>query len=42
LAYARAVARMAAEGHRGCKTVFDIPLGYLSPQDGAVLRKELL
>lgn len=42
MAYARAVARMAAEGHTGCKTVFDIPLGYLSPQDAAVLRKELL
>ncbi len=42
IAYARAVARLAKEGHSGCKTVFDIPLGYLSAKDPAELRKELL
>lgn len=42
LAYARAVSKLAKEGYYGCKTVFDIPLGYLSPKDPAVLRKELL
>jgi diaminopimelate dehydrogenase len=42
IAYARAIARMAKEGQTGCKTVFDIPLGYLSSKDAATLRKELL
>ncbi len=42
IAYARAVARLANEGHTGCKTVFDIPLGYLSAKSAAELRKELL
>ncbi len=42
IAYARAAARLAREGSYGAKTFFDIPLSYLSPKDGAVLRKELL
>lgn len=42
VAYARAVFRLAKEGQIGAKTVFDIPLGYLSPKSPAELRKELL
>lgn len=42
VAYARAVARLAREGFKGCKTVFDVPPAYLSPKSGAQLRKELL
>ncbi len=42
VAYARAAARLAGEGKHGAKTVFDIPLSYLSPKDGAALRRELL
>ncbi len=42
VAYARAVARLAHEGQVGCRTVFDIPLGYLSPVDPQQLRKDLL
>ena len=42
LAFARAVAKLAKEGHVGAKTVFDIPLGYLSPQSPEELRRELL
>ncbi len=42
VAYARAIARLANEGAKGCKTVFDIPPAYLSPKSGAQLRKELL
>jgi diaminopimelate dehydrogenase len=42
VAYARAVARMAAEGKAGAFTVFDIPPAYLSPLDGAELRAHLL
>lgn len=41
-AYARAVARMRAEGRTGCVTVLDVPPAYLSPKSGAELRKELL
>lgn len=41
-AYARAVARLNAEGRTGAVTVFDIPLGYLSPKTPEALRKELL
>lgn len=40
--YARAVARMSAEGMTGCKTVLDVPPAYLSSKSGAQLRKELL
>ena len=42
LAFARAVAKLAKEGHVGAKTVFDIPLGYLSAQNPEDLRRELL
>ncbi|MOA04433.1 Meso-diaminopimelate D-dehydrogenase [compost metagenome] len=42
VAYARAAYKLAAEGHKGAKTVFDIPFAYLSPKSGAELRKELL
>ena len=41
-AYARAAYRMNKEGIMGCKTVFDVAPSYLSPKDGAQLRKELL
>ncbi len=41
-AYGRAVARMAKEGRKGIVTVYDIPLGYLSPKSGDELRKTLL
>lgn len=41
-AYARAAYRMASEGQRGCKTVFDIAPAYLSTKDGAELRAEML
>lgn len=42
VAYTRAICKMAKEGQTGAKTVFDIPLGYLSPKSAAELRKELL
>ncbi len=42
VAYARAAYRMASEGQKGCKTVFDVAPAYLSPKSGAELRKELL
>ena len=42
LAYARAAYRLSTEGAIGCKTVLDIPPAYLSPMDGATLRKTLL
>ncbi|NLM13019.1 MAG: diaminopimelate dehydrogenase [Epulopiscium sp.] len=42
VAYARAVYRLNQEGQSGAKTVFDIPLAYLSPKSGDELRKELL
>ena len=42
LAYARAAVRMSGEGNFGAKTVFDVPLSYLSPTDRAILIKELL
>ena len=41
-AYARAVARLAAEGQTGCRTVFDIAPAYLSPLDPAYLREHML
>lgn len=41
-AYARAAVRLSKEGAVGAKTVFDIPLGYLSPKSAEQLRKELL
>jgi len=42
VAYARAVARLNAEGRTGAVTVFDIPLGYLSPRSPEELRSKLL
>jgi len=42
VSYARAVARLNKEGKTGALTVFDIPLGYLSPKSAEELRKELL
>lgn len=42
VAYARAVARFAAEGKTGALTVFDVPPAYLSALDGAELRAHLL
>jgi len=41
-AYARAAYRMSQEGLYGAKTVFDIPLSYLSIKDRPTLIKELL
>lgn len=42
VAYARAAYRLKKDGLSGAKTVFDIPLGYLSPKSADELRKELL
>ena len=42
VAYARAVVKMNKEGMYGCKTVFDVPPAYLSPNSGEDLRKRLL
>jgi diaminopimelate dehydrogenase len=41
-AYARAAVRLNREGSKGAKTVFDIPLGCLSPKSAETLRRELL
>ena len=40
--FARAIARLAAEGATGCKTVFDIAPAYLAAADGAYLRAHML
>ncbi len=42
VAYARAVARMAAEGQTGARTVFDIAPAYLAPQSAEELRAHFL
>jgi diaminopimelate dehydrogenase len=42
VAYARAAHRLSGEGSTGAKTVFDIPLGYLSPKSPEELRRDLL
>ena len=42
VAYARAAYRLASEGAKGCKTVFDIAPAYLSAQSGEELRAHLL
>ncbi len=42
VAYARAVARLAAEGATGARTVFDIAPAYLAPFDGDYLRAHML
>ena len=41
-AYARAIYKLAKEGKKGCVTVYDVPLGYLSPKSPEELRKNLL
>jgi len=40
--YARAAYKLNAEGGFGAKTVFDVPLSYLSEKSNEALRKELL
>lgn len=42
VAYTRAIGKMAKEGQIGARTVFDIPLGYLSPKSAEELRESLL
>lgn len=42
VAYARAAYRLAQEGQKGCKTVFDIAPAYLSAMSGEELRKTML
>lgn len=42
VAYARAAVRMNKEGNTGAKTVFDVPLAYLSEKTSAQLIKTLL
>jgi len=42
VAYARAVARLAAEGKKGCISVFDIAPAYLSPLSADELRAHML
>jgi diaminopimelate dehydrogenase len=42
VAYARAIARMARDGQKGARTVFDIPFALLSPESPEELRKRLL
>ena len=42
VAYARAVARLAANGSVGAFTVLDVPPSYLSPKSPEQLRRELL
>jgi diaminopimelate dehydrogenase len=42
VAFTRAVGKMAREGQIGARTVFDIPLGYLSPKSAEELRRTLL
>lgn len=42
VAYARAVHKLAKDGKRGAITVFDVPLGYLSPKSPEELRRSLL
>lgn len=41
-AYARAAVRLHREGKRGAMTVLDVPLSYLTVEDGAWQRKNLL
>lgn len=42
VAYARAVYKLSREGKTGAISIFDIPVGYLSPKSAEELRKELL
>lgn len=41
-AYARAAYRLNKEGRKGCKTVFDIPVSYLSQESNEELRRKYL
>lgn len=41
VAYARAVHRMRQAGQFGCKTVFDVAPGLLSPKSAVELREQL-
>ncbi|MCR5562720.1 MAG: diaminopimelate dehydrogenase, partial [Desulfovibrio sp.] len=41
-ACARAVCRLAAQGAKGCRTLFDIPPALLSPKTAEELRATLL
>ena len=42
ICFARALARMKAEGATGCKTAFDVPPAYLSKLSGEELRASML
>jgi diaminopimelate dehydrogenase len=42
VACARAVHRLQQSGQTGCKTLFDVPPGLLSPRSAAELRAALL
>ncbi len=42
LAYARAAYKMYLEGMKGAKTIFDVPISYLSPRSREDLIKDLL
>ena len=42
MAYARAIYRLACEGHTGCKTVFDIAPAYMSALSAEELRATML
>lgn len=42
VACARAGYRMSQDGVKGAKTIFDLPIGYLSPKPADQLRRELL
>ena len=42
VAYARAAYRMAQEGQKGCKTVFDVAPAYISAMSGEEMRAHLL
>ena len=42
VAYARAAYRLKQSGDKGAKTVFDVPIGLVSPKTPEQLRKELL
>ena len=42
VAYARAAYRMAKEGQKGCKTVFDVAPAYISSMSGEEMRAHLL
>lgn len=42
LAYARAAYKMNMDGMKGAKTIFDVPISYLSPKSREELIKELL